>query len=172
MSIKYPYIPSDRQILYVSIDNAFMKEAIETAKNFSTDKMQSTGAVIVKNGEIVSRGANQTFLKNENLQKIHRNGLCFRKVLKIQSGTKYWLCPGCSGHGSHAEAQATFNALKNNVDIKGADLYLWGHWWCCKPCWDKMIEAGIKNVYLAENSEKLFKARHPDNILGKVRAGS
>jgi hypothetical protein len=37
------------------------------------------------------------------------------------------------------------------------DLYLWGHWWCCKLCWDKMIEVGIKNVYLMEGVDKLFK---------------
>ncbi len=54
----------------------------------------------------------------------------------------------------HAEARAVKNA---GVKAHGGDLYLWGHWWCCKPCWDAMISAGIKNVYLYTESQKLFK---------------
>jgi len=140
---------------------------MEVARDLSSDAMQSTGVVIVKHGEIVAKGANQSIIKNSRLQDIHRKGLCTRKFFKIKSGTKYWLCPGCSGFGSHAEARAIKDAERNNVDIREADLYLWGHWWCCKPCWDKMIEAGIKNVYLLEESEKLFNLSSASHVLGK-----
>jgi deoxycytidylate deaminase len=57
----------------------------------------------------------------------------------------------------HAEPRAVRDARKNCSDINDADLYLWGHWWCCKPCWDAMIGAGIKNVYLLDESIALFK---------------
>jgi deoxycytidylate deaminase len=44
----------------------------------------------------------------------------------------------------------------NGLDCQGADLYLYGHWWCCESCWKAMIAAKIRNVYLLENSENLF----------------
>ena len=165
--INYPYLPLGRKILYVPESDVFIRVAISTARELSKDKLQPTGAVIVKDSYIIGKGANQVILKNPRLQELHRKRFCLRKLLKVKSGTKYWLCPACSTNRIHAEAQAVLNAKKNNQSIEGADLYLWGHWWCCKPCWDKMIEAGIKNVYLLEGSEKLFSASHSENILGK-----
>jgi deoxycytidylate deaminase len=167
MVINYPYIPEGRTILYVSEDDFFMKESIKTARQLSTDKLQSTGAVIVKDGQIVGRGANQVLIKSPKLQSFHQKRFCPRKLLKVKSGTKYWLCPSCSTNKDHAESQAVLDAQKNGQDTSGADLYLWGHWWCCKPCWDTMIEAGIKNVYLMEESEKLFNTGNLGNVLGK-----
>lgn len=167
MVVKYPYLPKGRKILYVSEYEPFMKVATETARTLSGDHMQSTGAVIVKNGVILGQGANQSILQHPKLQSLHRQGLCVRKFLKIRSGTKYWLCLGCSGYDSHAEAQAILYAKKEEKDITNADLYLYGHWWCCKSCWDKMIEVGIKNVFLLEGSERLFNLKSRENILGK-----
>lgn len=144
-----------------------MKEALVIARDVSTDKMQPTSAVIVKDGEIIGRGGNQVPIKNKYFQKLHRKGLCVRKFLKVQSGTKYWMCPGCSPYHFHAEAQAILDAKNKGCDTEGSDLYHWGHWWCCKPCWDKMIAAGIKDVYILKNSEKLFNPNVPGNIIGK-----
>ncbi|MBU0614216.1 hypothetical protein KJ766_02960, partial [Patescibacteria group bacterium] len=42
------------------------------------------------------------------------------------------------------------------IDPSGADLYMYGHWWCCKPCWDAMIEAGIRDVYVCSDAHKRF----------------
>ena len=157
MNISYPYLPEGRTVLYIDAGNSFMKEAEYLAKNKSTDFYHPTGAVVVKNGVIIGRGANQSALKNKTLISLHKNYFCVRRILKIKTGEKYWLCPGCSSYKYHAESGAVRDALKNKQDIRGADLYLWGHWWCCKPCWDAMISAGIKDVYLLEGSEKLFK---------------
>lgn len=165
--IEYPYLPEGREILYVPEDNEFMKEAREVAKKLSTDSCQPTSAIVVKNGQIIGRGANQVPVTNKKFQKLHRNGMCIRKKLKVKSGTKYWMCPGCSPNKNHAEPQSIDDAKKNGADTNGADLYHWGHWWCCKPCWDAMIAAGIKNVYLLEGSEKLFHPESEANILGK-----
>jgi deoxycytidylate deaminase len=167
MAINYPYLPEGRIILYVSENNVFMKASIEAARELSKDKLQSTGAVIVKDNQIVGRGANQVFFKHPKLQELHRKNFCLRKLLKVKSGTKYWLCPACSNSKTHAEAQAILDARRNRKDTSGADLYIWGHWWCCKPCWDAMIKAGVKNVYLLEGSEKLFNSQSLGNVLGK-----
>lgn len=149
----YPYLPEGRQIKYVGSDNAFMQEAHKMAMEFSTDRVQSTGAVVVKDGAIVGRGANISAISNPRLLDLHKK-LCPRKLLKVKSGTKYWICPGCATNKMHAESRAVANA---GAQAQQADLYLWGHWWCCKPCWDAMIKAGIKDVYLLDESVKLFK---------------
>jgi deoxycytidylate deaminase len=167
MAVKYPYIPKGRTILYVSENNTFIKAARVSAYKLSKDKLQSTGAVVVRDGRIIGSGANQVILKNSKLQELHRKGFCLRKLLKVKSGTKYWLCPACSGSRTHAESQAVLDTRKNGEDIVGADLYLWGHWWCCKPCWDNIIKAGIRNVYLLEGSEKLFNTKSSNHILGR-----
>lgn len=150
----YPYLPENREIKYVGLDNTFMQEAKREADTHSTDMFQPTGAVVVKDGQIIGRAANQSALRNKFLISLHRKYFCIRKILKIKSGEKYWLCPGCASYRHHAEAGAVKDAAGN---AKGSDLYLWGHWWCCKPCWDSMIKAGIKNVFLYTESGKLFK---------------
>lgn len=158
-NIKYPYLPEGCEILYVPENNKYMLAAKEAALTQSTDKQVSTGAVIVDgNGEIVVSAANQSALKNKFLLDTHKNW-CIRKLFKIPSGQKYWLCSGCASHKNHSEYQAAVFLKKKfpqKIDTN-LDLYLWGHWWCCKPCWDKMIEIGIKNVYLMEGVDKFFK---------------
>lgn len=157
MTIKYPYLPEGREIKYVEESNAFMSVAKKIRDEKSTDKNHPTGAVVVKDGAIIGAWANQSALKNRKFVDFHQKGWCLRKLLKVKTGTKYWLCPGCSSYRFHAESGAVRNAVDNGHDTTGADLYLYGHWWCCKPCWDSMITAGIKNVYLLKGSEIIFK---------------
>lgn len=157
--IKYPYLPTGRVILWVPENNKYMLDAKEAALKKSTVELHRTGVVIVdKDGSVLVREANQATLKNKFLLKTHKSW-CIRKLFKVPSGKKYWLCPGCASHKNHGEYRAAAELLKKFPQKinSGLDLYLWGHWWCCKPCWDKMIEAGIKNVYVVENSDKLFK---------------
>ncbi len=157
MNNRYPYLPEGRIIKYVPASDSFMKEAMYMRNTFSTDTNHPTGAVVVMEGKIIGKGANQSALKNKKLIELHRNGLCVRKFLKIKSGEKYWLCPGCASCKHHAETRATIDAIKKNGSAKGADLYLYGHWWCCKPCWDSMINAEIRDVYLVDKADDLFK---------------
>lgn len=157
MPEKYPYLPEGRVIKYVPITNEFIAEAKRFCESNSTDHNHPTGAVIVKEGVVVARGANQSAIKSPSMLKLHKEMLCIRKIFKVKSGTKYWLCPGCASPSMHAEAQAVLEAKKNSIDIKDADLYLWGHWWCCEPCWEKMIKPGIRDVYLVDEATELFK---------------
>lgn len=155
--IVYPYLPEGRTILYVPESNKFMQEAIKFARENSLDKMMPNASVIVKNGEIIAKGANGS--------TYHDTHECERVKQKMPTGVGYELCEGCHPK-NHGEPRAIKNAKDNNKDINGADVYLWGHWWCCEPCWGKMIEAGIKDVYLMEGSEILFNKNDPNNIVG------
>lgn len=155
-TIKYPYLPSDRTILFVSLDNPFMQLAKKICEERSTDTNHGTGAVVVKDGRVIGEWANQSALHNPKLIKLHKNGWCLRKILKIKTGTNYWLCPGCASAKHHSETGSVRDAIKKGNNPAGADLYLYGHWWCCEPCWNYMIKHGIKNVYLLENSHTIF----------------
>lgn len=157
-SIEYPYLPEGREILYVSADNEFIQAAKQFAKENSLDKEMPNSSVIVKGGKIIAAGANGS--------DYHKTHVCERVKQNIPSGQGYELCEGCHPK-NHGEFSAITNAKEKGVDTKGADLYLWGHWWCCEACWGQMIKAGIKNVYLLEDSEKLFNKSHPDNIVGR-----
>jgi deoxycytidylate deaminase len=152
----YPYLPEGRTLLYVPETNTFMQRAKELRLTLSTDQGHPIGAVIVKDGAIIGEGANQSALKSKFLREIHKKYFCVRRILNIPSGQKYWLCPGCASFRNHSEAVTVKNALSKNKTIEGADLYMYGHWWCCEPCWEQMISAGIKNVYLPEGATELF----------------
>lgn len=157
-TIKYPYLPPGRRIEYVSMDNQYMTRAKAYAKEFRSNLVLPSAAVIVKDDEMIgvgSIGNNPAHIKG-----------CVRVELHMPTGQGYDLCDGCSPK-NHSERQAVFDAMKQGHDATGADLYLWGHWWACEPCWKAMIEAGIKNVYLLERSEVLFNKEHPDNIIGR-----
>ncbi len=152
-------MPEGWTILYVDEDNSFLQEAKRFSLQHSTDLHHPTGAVIVKGNEIIGYGANCATFKQKWFTRLHGKGACLRKWLKVKSGTKYWVCPGCVTNKNHAEASAVRDATNKygTQKVKGADLYLWGHWWCCKPCFDSIISAGIINVYLMKGSEKVFK---------------
>lgn len=156
--IKYPYIPQGKDILYVSESDIFINHAKSHALEFSLDDNFKTGACIVMDGEVIGLGANGS--------NYHKEYGCERVKRGIPTGEGYELCEGCHPK-NHAEAKAILNAIENGKVINNADLYLWGHYWCCSDCWDKMIQAGIKDVYLLENSHILFDKNHPDNILGE-----
>jgi deoxycytidylate deaminase len=163
--IEYPYLPEGKNILHVDISNPFMFQAKEAAR-LSNDQQQPTGAVIVFNGKVISSDSNKNPLRSSFLISLHKK-YCIRHMLKIPSGQKYWVCPGCASNESHAESRAAKQLTNMDSLGKSLDLYLWGHWWCCDVCWKNMLKLPINNVYLLEGSEILFNAKNPNNILGK-----
>lgn len=152
----YPYLPEGREILYVPADNSFMMEAKRVRDTESTDAKNPIGCVLVKDGKIIAKGSNKSKLHSPELIKLHSK-YCIRRLLKIPSGKGYWLCPGCATSKEHSESNLMAEAQRKNIDTQGADVYLYGHWWCCEPCWNAMIKGGIKNVYLVDNAWELFK---------------
>src|SRR4051812_12645188 len=158
MSIKYPYLPAGKTILYVDEDNPYMRTAREYALANSLDDAVKTGGVLVKGNMIIGQGANGS--------EYHKENGCVRVTLKIPTGEGYELCEGCHPK-NHSEPRAIANAKKRGFSTTGTELYLWGHWWACEPCWKAMEEAGVARVYLLEDSEHLFNKADPTNILGK-----
>jgi deoxycytidylate deaminase len=132
-----------------------MAEARTEALMRSLDAAVKTGAVVVLKGRIVGRGANGS--------SYHETHECERVRRGIPTGEGYDLCEGCHPK-NHAERRAVEEA---GALADGADLYLWGHWWACEPCWNAMIDAGIRDVYVVEGSEHLFNKQDPGNILGR-----
>ncbi len=158
MKSVYPYIPVGREFLFVPESDPYMQEARKAAREHSLDDALKTGSVVVKNGKIIGRGANGS--------DYHLKFECERVKQGIPTGQRYDLCEGCHPR-NHAEARAIADAVANEYDTKDADLYLWGHWWACESCWKEIQKAEIKNVYLLDESQKLFDKNSPQNILGK-----
>ena len=145
------YIPEGQKLLFVPESNEFMQLAKQAALSASTDSKHPTGAVIVSKKVVLGEGA--------NISQFHEKLFCVRKVARkifpVRSGEGYWMCPGCSPK-NHAEQTAIRNALQKQKSIKGADLYLWGHYWCCHSCWDQILRAGIANIYLMDGAEEVW----------------
>lgn len=161
--IEYPYMPKGETILYVDAHNKYMRSAKEHARKYSLDQNMPTGSVIVLNGEIIGRGANGS--------DYHDKFGCERVKKGIPTGQRYELCEGCHPK-NHSEPKAIEDALHNHPrkELKDAELYLWGHWWACEPCWNAIQTAGIKKVYLVQDSHRLYNKQHPENIVGKQLA--
>ena len=137
-----------------------MQAAKDIARQASLDQSMPTGSVVVRNGQILGRGANGS--------NYHKEHACVRVQQNIPTGQGYDLCEGCHPK-NHSELRAVADALvrSDRLSLEGCTLYLWGHWWCCEPCWNTMLANGIQTVYLLEGSEKLFNKMHPENVVGK-----
>lgn len=141
-----PYIPKNRKIEYVSSSNKFMKEANRMLSNSGCAK-QPTAAVIVKNGKIVGYGVNAG-------KKVD---VCPREIQNYPTGIGYELCKAFCQQKGHCETVAIYDALKGGNDLRGAKLYLDGHWWICESCWEEIIRVGIGQVFLRRDALDLYK---------------
>lgn len=157
-NIKYPFLPEGREIKYVSANNSFIVEARAFAREYSLDSSMPNASVLVQGGVIFASAANGS--------DYHKNHECERVKQGIPTGQGYELCEGCHPK-NHSEQSVIRRALESGHFTEGADLYLWGHWWCCEPCWNAMVDAGIRDVYLLEGSEILFNREHRGNIIGQ-----
>ena len=153
-----PYLPKGREIKYVSINHPFMIEAEKARRELAGDSLYPVGVVLIKEGEVKCRAGNGYSLGAKNQH------ICPRVVEECQSGQGYDLCHFHDGSG-HAEQMLIKIAQKQGIETQGADIYLYGHWWCCQSCWQVMIEAGISNVYLVERADEIF---HRDQVYAKT----
>ncbi len=97
-------------------------------------KKQTTVAVIMKDGQLISIGTNEI---HEDITE------CPRKDMKTGEG--YELCKSVCKQNHHAEVDA---CLKAGDQAKGATLYLIGHTYCCDECTVVMERHGIKEVII------------------------
>ncbi len=115
-------------------------EIAEAVSNLS-DYSIRVGAVIVKNGKVISVGFNKT-LKRNSLRKY--NGYIVRSI--------------------HAELHAI---LKANTDLTGAEIFVFskkkdGEFRKSRPCnvcMSAIIEAGIKKVYYTDYGNVFVEER-------------
>ncbi|KKW32847.1 MAG: hypothetical protein UY77_C0012G0014 [Candidatus Uhrbacteria bacterium GW2011_GWA2_53_10] len=158
VDIKYPYLPAGRVFKFVPETDAFMTEAKKTRETLSGDPLFPVGAVLVKDGKVVARSGNGFSRGN------HGPHVCPRIVLESPSGTGYELCQLHDPPG-HAEPMLMKAAKEAGVNAVSADVYMYGHWWCCEPCWKAMIDGGVRDVYLLENADVEFSR---DRVYGQT----
>lgn len=104
-------------------DRAYLKMAAEWA-NLSHCNRKQVGALIVKNGMIISDGYNGT-----------PSG--FPNVCEDENGDTQW-------YVLHAEANAITKVARSNNSAEGATLYITLS--PCKDCSKLILQAGIKRV--------------------------
>jgi len=150
-TIKYPFLPEGKAYLYIAESNPFMLAAKQAAGGHGCRK-HATGAVAVKDGNIVATGNNAG---------VHVT-VCPRVYKGYGTGQGYRYCKEYCDQSGHAEVVLCRTAQEQNIDLTGTDVYLYGHWWCCENCWNHMLQAGIARVYLMEGSQKLFNDQEQD----------
>ena len=145
----YPYLPNDRSFRFVGEADPLMMAAALARKECAGDSTYPVGAVLVRDGVVLARAGNGY---NQGPGEKH---ICPRIVMNCPSGTGYDLCHLHDSPG-HAEPQLMAVAKEQGIQTVGADVYLYGHWWCCVSCWKVMIDAGVRDVYLLEDAHEVF----------------
>ncbi len=116
-------------------DEYFMMLAKLTASR-STCLSRPTGAVIVKDRQILASGYNGSLPGEAHCTD---EGKCFRRSLKWPEAMKYDMC-----RSAHAEANAVALAAKKGVALEGASIY------CtlepCITCAKLIVMSGIVRV--------------------------
>lgn len=158
MAIDYPYMPTGRYLKYVPNDDPFMAVAAKARDTQSGDPLYPVGIALVRDGQVLVTAGNGF---NRGRGVVH---VCPRIVLDVPSGTGYDLCTLHDAPG-HAEQMAVKVAQEHGVDLAGADAYLYGHWWACEPCWNALIEAGIRHLYVTDDSHERF---HRDRVYAET----
>ena len=105
----------------------------------STCLRRQVGAVIVKQKKVLATGYNGA---PSGLRHCLDIG-CLREEMGIPSGQRHELC-----RAIHAEQNAIIQAATSGVSIEGAILY--STTFPCILCAKMLINAGIKEIYIAE----------------------
>lgn len=145
----YPYLPQGRSFRFVPDGHPFLEEAKQARQSLAGDPIWPNGAILVKDGRVIARAGNGF---NRGSHLLH---ICPRVVFDCPSGQGYELCR-LHDHAGHAEQMVVKVAQEAGEETQGADVYMYGHWWCCEPCWNAMIAAGVKDVYLLEGAHEEF----------------
>lgn len=118
-----------------SWDEYFMMLA-KLAASRSTCLSRPTGAVVVKDKQVITTGYNGSLPGQSHCMD---DGVCFRRTLKWPEAMKYDMC-----RSAHAEANAISLAAKKGVSIEGSTIY------CtlepCITCSKLIVMSGIARV--------------------------
>lgn len=160
--ITYPYLPPNRQFKFVPLSDPHMMAAEVARRECAGDSLWPIGIVLVRNGEVLARAGNGF---NRGSASKH---ICPRVVLDCPSGIGYDLCTLHDSTG-HAEPMLMQVAIEQGIDPTGSDVYMFGHWWCCEPCWKAMIDAGVRDVYVLDDAHERFSR---DRVFAETLNGS
>ncbi len=157
----YPYLPPGRTFRFVPHDHPHMCAAAQARQECAGDPLFPVGIVLVRDGAVVARAGNGF---NRGPGEAH---LCPRILQNCKSGEGYDLCSLHDAAG-HAEPMLVKAAQKVGIPTEGADAYMYGHWWACEPCWQALIDAGIRDLYLAEDAHVRFsrEAVYAETLVG------
>jgi len=114
-------------------------EIMKTIAKRSTCLRRQVGAVLVKNGHIISTGYNGA---PRGIKSCMETGKCLRE--NVKSGTKLEYCMA-----SHAESNAIVQAAFHGIATEGSVIYTYYH--PCSFCAKAIINAGIKEVLYVED---------------------
>jgi dCMP deaminase len=117
-------------------DEYFMILA-KMAATRSTCISRPTGAVIVKNKQVLSTGYNGSM---PGIAHCTDEGACFRRSSGAGDAGKYDNC-----RSAHAEANALAQAAKNGINVDGATAYV--TLYPCYVCTKLLVQSGIKKVF-------------------------
>ena len=133
---------------------SYYLDIAETVLERSTCSRSHSGALIVRNDEIVSTGYNGAPRGRSNCIDL---GYCIRERLGIPAGERYELC-----RSVHAEANAIISAARR--DTMGATIYmackdpdsgeLIPDSTSCSMCRRQIINAGIERVVIRDTKTK------------------
>ncbi len=163
--VRYPYLPHGYAFKFVPADHPCMQAAAKARAECAGDSLFPVGIVLARGGEVIARAGNGF---NQKPQK----HLCPRILAGCKTGEGYDLCHLHDAEG-HSEPMLMKVAREANIPTEGADVYMYGHWWMCEPCWNVLIDAGISDAYLVENAHELFSrenvyretlADYPDEV--------
>jgi len=126
----------------------FMRIAMLAATR-STCLRRQVGAVIVKDKKVLATGYNGS---PSGLKHCLDVG-CLRDQMGIPSGQRHELC-----RAIHAEQNAIVQAATSGVSIKGGILY--STTFPCILCAKMLVNAGIKEIYIAEG--------YPDDLSKEI----
>ena len=118
-----------------------------------------TTTLLIKNNQILTSATQDT----SEHKDVDKNGFCYRERLKnqnkIQSGQGYQLCEGCNNQ-NHSEVLAIQKFLQDNPkeNLQNSTAYLYGHWWSCSNCSQKMLDYEIKELVICKKWTENFLA--------------
>lgn len=164
----YNSLPNNRP----SWDEYFMRITKEVAER-STCMSAKLGAIIVKEGRIISSGYNGAPRRTKDS---YEWGFCLRRHLKIPSGQRYELC-----RSVHAEQNAIVNAARAATSPVDGDMYIYGSRITpekdipidalpCFICKKIIINAGIKRVVCSTKDGKIKSFSVDDDWIREWRS--
>jgi dCMP deaminase len=118
------------------INIEYLKQAYLYAKSNSTDLSTQNGAVLVKNDEIISYGANHF-------------------PIGVIENEERWQRPAKYNYVEHAERNVIYNCAKEGISTDGSILYC--PWAACTDCMRAIITCGITDIVVHHKQDDEFR---------------